>query len=87
MEFVKEYTVDEFVKASTSGKTKSGKTYWTKEVLESRAEFYGCTSANEAYKLGMFGWPQGRKLIEKVKAQIDGKLGSRNRQYPAKAIL
>jgi hypothetical protein len=81
MEFVKEYTVDEFVKASTSGKTRSGKTYWTSEILVPRANFYGCASAEEAYKLGMFGWPQGREMVEKVKALIDGKLGSHNRQY------
>jgi hypothetical protein len=81
MEFVKEYTVEEFIKSSTSGSTKSGKTYWTSEILVPRAEFYGCTSADEAYKLAMFGWPQGRELIERVKAQIDGKLGSHNRQY------
>lgn len=81
MEFVKEYTVDEFVKASTSGKTKSGKTYWTSEILVPRATFYGATSAEEAYRMGMYGWAPGREMVEKVKALIDGKLGSHNRQY------
>lgn len=81
MQFVKEYTVEEFIKSSTSGSTKSGATYWASEVLLPRAEFYGVTSAEEAYRLAMFGWPEGRELIERVKAQIDGKLGSHNRQY------
>jgi hypothetical protein len=81
MQFVKEYTVEEFIKSSTSGSTKSGKTYWTSEVLVPRAEFYGCTSPEEAYRLATFGWAPGREMVEKVKAQIDGKLGSHNRQY------
>jgi hypothetical protein len=81
MEFVKEYTVEQFVKASTSGKTPSGKTYWTSEILVPRAGFYGCTSAEEAYKLGMYGWAPGREMVEKVKALIDGRLGNHNRQY------
>lgn len=79
MKFVKEYTVDGFVRASTSGKDAHGKTYWS--AAAGQADFLGCSKAKDAFKLGMFGWAEGRAMIEAVKVEIDGKLGVHTKQY------
>jgi hypothetical protein len=77
--YQKTYTVEEYVISSTSGTNEAGESYWKDKP--SRSGFFGTTDPDEARQLGLFGWPEGRAIIERLKAQIDQRLGLQNRQY------
>jgi hypothetical protein len=79
LKFIKEYRVDEYINSSTT--KHDGPSYWTCDARLGEQKFYGVVEADAARDLGLRGWPEGRKLIEQIKSQIDGRLGTTNRQY------
>src|ERR1700745_834760 len=72
---VREYRVEEYVQASTSGANDEGKSFWEGEDVKERLNFSGCTDPREAHHLGLYGWAEGRELVESLKVKIEGRLG------------